>query len=54
LLKTVPRTSVHGIFIGRNRWLGALILFANTIIGRLVLLLARGFTVISCPDLRLF
>jgi len=40
LLKTVPRTSVHGIYIGRNRWLGALILFANTIIGRLVLLLA--------------
>lgn len=38
--KTVPRASVHGIYIGRNRWLGALILFANTIIGRLVLLLA--------------
>lgn len=38
--KTVQRSSVHGIYVGRNRWLGALILFANTIIGRLVLLLA--------------
>ncbi len=39
MLKTVPRDSVSGIYIGRNRWLGALILFANTIIGRLLLLL---------------
>ena len=39
MLKTVPREYVQGIYVGRNRWLGALILFANTIIGRLLLLL---------------
>jgi hypothetical protein len=39
MLKTVPRQAVHGLYTGRNRWLGALILFANTIIGRLLFLL---------------
>lgn len=39
MLKTVPRQAVHGVYSGRNRWLGALILFANTIIGRLLFLL---------------
>lgn len=38
--KTVQRADVHGIYSGRSRWLGALILFANTIIGRLVFLVA--------------
>ncbi|WP_040413485.1 peptidase S24 [Desulfosporosinus sp. OT] len=37
--KTVTRPEVHGIYRGRNRWLGALILFANTIVGRLLFLL---------------
>ena len=37
--KTVPRQDVHGVYRGRNRWLGALILFANTIVGRLLFLL---------------
>ena len=37
--KTVTRQEVHGIYRGRNRWLGALILFANTIVGRLLFLL---------------
>lgn len=37
--KTVTREAVHGVFRGRNRWLGALILFANTILGRLLFLL---------------
>jgi len=39
MIKTVPRQAVHGVYSGRNRWLGALILFANTIIGRLLFLL---------------
>jgi len=37
--KTVARQDVHGVYSGRNRWLGALILFANTIMGRLLFLL---------------
>lgn len=37
--KTVPRHNVQGVYTGRSRWLGALILFANTIVGRLVFLL---------------
>lgn len=39
MLKTVPREAVIGVFSGRNRWLGALILFANTVFGRLLFLL---------------
>lgn len=38
MIKTVPRGSIIGVYTGRNRWLGALILFANTIIGRLIFL----------------
>lgn len=37
--KTVPRESIYGLYAGRNRWLGVLILFSNTIIGRITLLL---------------
>lgn len=37
--KTVTRQAVHGLYCGRNRWLGALILFANTIVGRILFLL---------------
>jgi len=39
MLKTVPREAVIGVFSGRNRWLGVLILFANTVFGRLLFLL---------------
>ncbi len=39
MLRTIPRQAVHGVYSGRSRWLGALILFANTIIGRLLFLL---------------
>jgi signal peptidase I len=39
MLKTVARETVYGVYIGRNRWLGALILFANNIIGRIVFLM---------------
>lgn len=39
MLKTLSREEVIGVYSGRNRWLGALILFANTIFGRLLFLL---------------
>jgi hypothetical protein len=37
--KVVSREAIYGVFTGRNRWLGALILFANTVTGRFVFLL---------------
>jgi hypothetical protein len=37
--KTVLRKSIYGLYVGRSRWLGVLILFSNTIIGRIVFLL---------------
>lgn len=37
--KTVDSSAVYGIYTHSSRWLGALILFANTILGRLVFLL---------------
>jgi hypothetical protein len=39
MLKILSREDVIGVYRGRNRWLGALILFANTIFGRLLFLL---------------
>lgn len=37
--RTVDRSQVYGRLSGRNRWLGALIHFANTIMGRILFLL---------------
>ena len=39
MIKQISRSAVYGVYSGRSRWLGALILFANTIIGRLLFLL---------------
>ncbi len=39
MIKQIPRSAVYGVYSGRSRWLGALILFANTIIGRVLFLL---------------
>lgn len=39
MVKQVPREAVYGVYNGRSRWLGALILFANTIFGRILFLL---------------
>lgn len=39
MAKQILRKYVYGVYSGRNRWLGALILFANTIIGRILFLL---------------
>jgi hypothetical protein len=41
--KTVDRAQIYGLYIRSDRWLGALILFANTIFGRLVFLLVPAF-----------
>jgi hypothetical protein len=39
MLKSVSRLDVYGVYSGRSRWLGVLILFANTTVGRLLFLL---------------
>ena len=39
LIKTVQEQELIGVFYARSRWLGALILFANSIFGRITLLL---------------
>lgn len=41
----IKREDIYGIYAGRNRWLGAIILFANTIFGRLLLLLIPSFLI---------
>ncbi len=43
--QTVAREKVYGLHIGNNRWFGAVVLFANTIIGRLILLLIPTFLI---------
>jgi hypothetical protein len=36
----IQRESIYGVYAGKFRWVGALVLFANTIFGRLLFLLA--------------
>lgn len=43
--QTVNRDQVYGVHVDNNRWFGAVILFANTILGRLVLLLIPTFLI---------
>ena len=43
--QTVTREQVYGVHTDNNRWLGAVILFANTIIGRLIFLLIPTFLI---------
>jgi signal peptidase I len=40
---TITRADISGVYVGRNRWLGAIILFANTVFGRLLFLLVPAF-----------
>ncbi|HOG02100.1 MAG TPA: hypothetical protein PKW41_12100 [Clostridia bacterium] len=35
----VPKSSVYGRYVGGNRWLGVIVLFANTILGRILFML---------------
>ena len=43
--QTVSRQLVYGLHTGNNRWFGAVILFANTTLGRLILLLIPTFLI---------
>ena len=43
--QTIERQQVYGVYTNSNRWLGAIILFANTTLGRLILLLIPTFLV---------
>ena len=43
--ETIESNIVYGVYTGRSRWLGALILFANTIFGRLLFLLIPAFLI---------
>ena len=43
--QTISREQVYGVHARNNRWLGAVILFANTILGRLILLLIPTFLI---------
>ena len=43
--QTVSRDLVYGIHTGNNRWFGAIVLFANTILGRLILLMIPTFLI---------
>lgn len=43
--QTALREKVYGVHTGNNRWFGAIVLFANTIIGRLILLLIPTFLI---------
>ncbi len=53
--QTISREQVYGVHSGNNRWLGAVILFANTILGRMILLLIPTFLIFFYePILRFF
>jgi signal peptidase I len=39
MAKEIKRDAIYGVYSGRSRWLGAFVLFANTIIGRILFLL---------------
>lgn len=43
--KSIQKEAIYGIYTGRSRWLGAIILFANTIFGRLLLLLIPALVI---------
>lgn len=43
--KSIHQDAIYGVYAGRSRWLGAIILFANTIFGRLLLLLIPAFVI---------
>jgi len=43
--ETIKREDIYGIYAGRSRWLGVVILFANTVFGRLLMLLIPSFLI---------
>jgi signal peptidase I len=40
--ETINKNQIYGKYIGKSRWLGLLLLFANSTIGRLILLAIKG------------
>jgi hypothetical protein len=53
--QTISREQVYGLHVANNRWLGAIVLFANTILGRLILILIPTFLIFFYePILRFF
>jgi len=49
--KNVARENVLGVYKGASRWLGALILFANTIVGRILFLLLPAVLIFYQEDI---
>ncbi len=54
MIKELERTQIYGVYSHRNRWLGALILFANTIAGRIVFLFVPVIVLFFYKPLRRF
>ncbi len=54
MIKTVERSNIYGIFSYTNRWLGAMILFANSIFGRLLLLVVPAFLLFFNKSIQAF
>ncbi len=52
--KTISREAIYGIYTHRNRWLGVLILSANTVFGRFVLLLVPAVILFFYNPIRIF
>ncbi|MGI6453668.1 MAG: S26 family signal peptidase [Syntrophomonadaceae bacterium] len=52
--KSLSREAIYGVFTYRSRWLGALILFANTIFGRFFLLLLPAVILFFYNPIRTF
>lgn len=54
LKETIGRADISAKYAGRNRWLGAVILFANTVFGRLILLLIPVFILFNYKNILKF
>ncbi|MCX7615603.1 MAG: S26 family signal peptidase, partial [Clostridiales bacterium] len=52
--KTISRDEIYGVYSHRNRWLGALILFSNTVFGRLLFLLLPAFILFFYKPIKQF
>jgi len=52
--KNLDRSAIYGVYTHANRWLGALILFSNTIFGRLLFLLIPAFMLFFYQPIKSF
>lgn len=53
-LTTIDRKVIYGVYEGRSRWLGALILFANSTIGRLMFLILPAILIFFYKEINKF